>query len=162
MSTACLSGALTASVAPVVVTNDHQIRACVRVLMSHSLPPVRTHERRRDHRIAFPYPIHLVPLGDDGRPHSATPIIVFGKHLSERGLDFYHREPLPYRRMIASFACGSERWIGLVLALSWCRFNRFGFYDNGGRFLQVTNSPLNKQPVAPENIFGGNGRGRSA
>jgi hypothetical protein len=44
--------------------------------------------------------------------------------------------------MIASFEYGDDHWVGLVLQLTWCRFSRHGWYDNGGRFLQVAVSPL--------------------
>jgi hypothetical protein len=70
-------------------------------------------------------------------------LVVIGKHLSEHGLDFYHRQPVPQRRVIASLDGGSAGWVGLLLELNWCRFTRHGWYDNGGRFVAIVDSPLN-------------------
>ena len=105
-------------------------------------PTRRTAERRRDARHAYPYPIHLTPYGDDGRPDARRTFVVIGKHLSPHGLDFYCRQPLAERRVVASLECGREGWIGLVVELAWCRFGRHGWYDNGGRFIARVNSPL--------------------
>jgi len=98
-------------------------------------------ERRREARHPFPYPIHLTPL-DDGRPDVSRTIVVIGKHLAPHGLDFYYSQPIAEKRVIASLDRGHEGWIGLLVELTWCRFSRHGWYDNGGRFLAVVPSPL--------------------
>lgn len=100
----------------------------------------RSQERRSERRHPYPHPIYLTPLTADGPLFDET-VQVLGKHLSEHGLDFYHREPLPYRRMIASLQADGQ-WFGLVLDLKWCRFTSDGLYDNGGRFVAAAISPL--------------------
>lgn len=125
---------------------DWSIRGQVRLVLSSPYPERDLPERRREKRHPYPYPIYLTPVGRDGRTPEGKSFCVVGKHLSEHGLDFYHREPLPHRRVIASLACGSGTWVGLLMDLSWCRFCRHGWYDNGGRFLHVVTSPLD----APE------------
>ena len=100
----------------------------------------RGHERRNEQRYPYPHPVYLTPLAGDG-PCVEETVQVIGKHLSEHGLDFYHREPLPYRRMIASLEVNGQ-WLGLVLDLKWCRFTSDGLYDNGGRFVAAVSSPL--------------------
>jgi len=105
-------------------------------------PGRRAGERRRETRHPYPYPIHLTPYGENGRPQVDRTLVVIGKHLSPHGLDFYCRQPLAAKRVIASLDCGREGWIGLVLELSWCRFGRHGWYDNGGRFVAHVASPL--------------------
>jgi hypothetical protein len=97
-------------------------------------------ERRREERYPYPYPLYLTPL-DAPRGRDAT-IAVIGRQLSLHGVDFYHREPIPHRRVIASLDAHEQGWVGLLLELTWCRFNRHGWYDNGGRFLAVVDSPL--------------------
>jgi hypothetical protein len=99
-------------------------------------------ERRREPRLPYPYPIYLTPLTPADQPLTDDTFVVIGKHLSDHGVDFYHREALPYRRVIASLDVGELGWIGLILELTWCRFTRYGWYDNGGRFLAVVPSPL--------------------
>lgn len=116
----------------------------VRLVLCNPCPERSTFERRRETRHPYPYPIYLTPVGRDGRTPEGKTLVVVGKHLSEHGLDFYHREPLPHRRVIASLDGGSGQWIGLLMDLSWCRFCRHGWYDNGGRFLQVVPSPLDE------------------
>ncbi len=114
----------------------------VRQVLSNPFPERALSNRRREKRHPYPYPIYLTPVARDGKTPEGKTLVVVGKHLSEHGLDFYHREPLPYRRVIASLACGSGAWVGLLMDLSWCRFCRHGWYDNGGRFLQAVTSPL--------------------
>ncbi|HTN74722.1 MAG TPA: hypothetical protein VL096_05725 [Pirellulaceae bacterium] len=114
----------------------------VRLVLSNPFPERNLTERRREKRHPYPYPIYLTPVCRDGKTPEGKTVVVVGKHLSEHGLDFYHREPLPYRRVIASLACGSGAWVGLLMDLSWCRFCRHGWYDNGGRFLSAVPSPL--------------------
>ena len=104
-------------------------------------PSRRGLEHRREQRYPYPHPIYLTPL----EPHATRPretFVVIGKQISPHGVDFYFREPIAHRRVIASLDAGERGWIGLVLELAWCRFSRHGWYENGGRFLGVVDSPL--------------------
>jgi len=76
-------------------------------------------------------------------PNGAGPVIaVVGKHLSRSGLGFFHKEPIPDRRMIASFESRPKQWTAFLIDITWCRFNGYGWYDSGGRFLKVLPSPF--------------------
>jgi hypothetical protein len=106
-------------------------------------------ERRREQRFPYPHPIYLTPLdsiarsrSDSGPRTRSETFVVIGKQITLHGVDFYHREPIAHRRVIASLDAGEHGWIGLLLELAWCRFSRHGWYDNGGRFLAVVDSPL--------------------
>jgi hypothetical protein len=105
-------------------------------------PTRRPTERRREARYPYPYPLHVTPIAEDGTAAGDDTFVVIGKHLAPHGVDFYSRQPLAYRRVIVSLDCGVEGWIGLLVELTWCRFGRHGWYDNGGRFLAVVPSPL--------------------
>lgn len=107
-------------------------------------------DRRCDRREPFPYPIHVTPVSGHGEVLSDETFVVLGKHLSERGLDFYHNAPLPYRRVITSWECRDGSWLALMLDLRWCRSTRHGWYENGGRFVQAVPSPLGSAPPAIE------------
>lgn len=112
---------------------QHQIRR-----LSASRFRLTKHDgRRRFQRHPFPYLIRLLPVDKDGLSPCADPFVVVGKQLSEQGLDFYHEQPIPFRRVIASLQTGSGRWLSFLVDLTWCRFTEFGWYDSGGRFLQV-------------------------
>lgn len=127
--------------------NDQLVRAGVQQVLAQVHPSLSRFERRLEKRHAFPYPVYLTPVGRDGLTASGDTIVVLGKHLSERGFDFYHRDPLPFRRAIVSFETGRGKWLGVLLDLSWCRFGRHGWYDNGGRFLSIVPSPLGDESL---------------
>jgi hypothetical protein len=134
-----------AKLRPVVASkadNEQIIRNSVHLVLAGMHPTLQQLERRHDKRHAYPYPVYLTPVVRESVSPAGQTIVVLGKHLSERGFDFYHREPLPHRRAIVSFEAARGAWIGVLLDLSWCRFGRHGWYDNGGRFLAIVPSPL--------------------
>ena len=101
-------------------------------------------ERRRDSRYPFPVLVHLTPVCEDGITPEGDSVVVVGKHLSEHGLGFFHQQPLPYRRMIASLESSRGRWVAFLIDLTWCRFTKDGWYESGGRFLQTALSPMER------------------
>lgn len=136
------SGALCAVPSTAPATPDQQIRQRVqRILRQHRYQPV-SRDRRDDRREPFPYPIHVTPVGQDGSVLTDETIVVLGKHISERGLDFYCEAPLPHRRVIVSWEGSDGNWLSLLLELRWCRSTKYGWCENGGRFLQTVASPL--------------------
>ncbi len=130
---------------------DDDIRSQVWGLLGMLYPRHDLAERRRDSRYPFPYLIHLTPVDDDGLTPRGETVVVVGKHISERGLGFYHPKPLPHRRMIASLETPRGHWLGFLVALNWCRFTRQGWYESGGRFLQSVCSPM----TGPQEAVGG-------
>ncbi len=116
--------------------SEREIHAAVRYLLGVQQARVGT-EQRREQRFPFPYPIRLTPVTTDGAVPPAESVVVLGKHLNEHGVDFYFNEPLPYRRVIASFQRNGREIMHILMELTWCRFGRHGWYENGGRFLQV-------------------------
>ncbi len=128
---------------PNAVPSD-ETRTQVWAILATLYPKREMNERRRDTRYPFPYLVHLTPVGDDGATPEGEPIVVVGKHLSERGLGFYHPKPLPYRRMIASLQAVNGQWIGFLIDLNWCRFTKQGWYESGGRFLESVLSPIGR------------------
>ena len=121
---------------------ENDVRSQVLSLVTTLLPRENLAERRREQRYPFPHLMHLTPVGDDGLTPEGETIVVVGKHLSERGLGFYHPQPLPYRRMIVSLQTGNGAWLGFLIDLSWCRFTKQGWYESGGHFIQSVFSPI--------------------
>jgi hypothetical protein len=121
---------------------EDDVRTQVWGLLATLYPKHDLAERRHENRYPFPYLVHLTPLAEDGASRTAETLVVVGKHLSERGLGFYHPQPLPHRRMIASLQTSQGQWLGFLIDLSWCRFTGHGWYESGGRFLQSVLSPL--------------------
>ena len=99
-------------------------------------------ERRGEQRFPFPHLVHLTPVSVEGTILLDETVVVVGKHLSERGLGFYHQQPLPNRRMIVSIETDNHTWLGILIDLTWCRFTKQGWYESGGRFLRLVNSPI--------------------
>jgi hypothetical protein len=117
-------------------TIDQDVRARVHELLLLMYRPNPAEERRRERRYPYPHLVRLTPVGPDGRTPCGETLLVAGNTLSEGGFGFYHAEPLPHRRMIASFHSGSNRWLGLLIDLRWCRFVGEGWYESGGKFLE--------------------------
>jgi hypothetical protein len=116
---------------------EEDLRAQVCGLLSTLYPRNDLTERRCDSRYPFPYLVQLTPVAEDGIGERGETVVVVGKHLSQRGLGFYHPKPLPYRRMIASLEAANGRWMRVLMELSWCRFIKRGWYESGGRFLRT-------------------------
>lgn len=121
---------------------EEAVRLQVWHLLSALYPPGELSERRCSRRYPYPYLVYLTPVAPDGLTPEGDPIVVVGKHLSERGFGFYHPKPLPFRRMIATLEASNGVRLGFLIDLTWCRFTRHGWYESGGRFLQAVPSPV--------------------
>jgi hypothetical protein len=110
-------------------------------LLSAMYPDGGLPERRRQERFPYPRLVYLNPVAADGQTPLGNGLVVAGKHISERGLGFYHPTPLPYRWVVASLEKGPDEWLSLLLDVSWCRFSRRGWYESGGRFLRAVAWP---------------------
>lgn len=122
--------------------SDDDVRLQVWGLLTQLYPTQPRMERRHEHRYPYPCLIHLTPVAADGVTPAGETLVAAGKHLSARGIGFYHTGPLPYRRMIASLEAADGTWIGFLVDLTWCRFTRHGWYESGGKFLGSVLSPL--------------------
>jgi hypothetical protein len=150
---------------------DGTVGAHVAAILNVAYPPGRI-ERRREQRFPFPHLVYLTECSLEGSsspaespsvladllpiaaahggpvpgitgPNGAGPVFaVVGKHLSRSGLGFFHKEPIPHRRMIVSFESRPKQWTAFLIDITWCRFNGFGWYDSGGRLLKVMPSPF--------------------
>jgi hypothetical protein len=98
-------------------------------------PSLKRVERRSEPRFPYPYPFHLTPLADTGVILVEATLSVIGRHLSEHGLDFYHRDPFPYRRAIATLPAMANEWVGMVIEITRTRLSSLGWYDYGGRIV---------------------------
>lgn len=129
------------SLASSVSLADSDVRANVWSVLGALYPRGDLIERRWEQRYPYPYLIHLTPVGDDGVSPDGDGVVVVGKHLSEQGLGFYHPKPLPNRRMIATLESANGNRLSFLIDLTWCRFTRQGWYESGGRFVDVVPSP---------------------
>jgi hypothetical protein len=122
---------------------DEAVRRQVWKILAGLYPPGRSVERRVAQRFPYPHLLYLTPVADDGISPAGNSLVVVGKHLSERGLGFFYpQQSLPDRRVIASLEVEPSRWAGFLLEIVRYRFTQHGWYDSGGRFLQVVPSPI--------------------
>lgn len=104
-------------------------------------------ERRYGSRVDYPLPVFLTPIDGQGIVLVDESFGVLGRQISESGFDFYHKEAIPYRLVIASFEYSPDRWLGVKLKINWCRFGRHGYCENGGQFLEIVDSPFGIGPI---------------
>jgi hypothetical protein len=121
---------------------ESDLRSRVRGFLSAMYPHCDVYDRHSESRYPYPRLVHLTPVIADGLTATGESFIVAGKDLGDGGLSFYHPEPINNRRAIASLEVAPGKWIGLLIDLSWCRFTRLGWYESGGRFLRIVQSPM--------------------
>ena len=92
---------------------ENEIRAEVRCLIGRIYPGGDFIDRRAERRYPYPYLVRLIPLDDDGTVLHCEAVVAVGKHLSDRGIGFYHPKPLPYRQMIVSAGGVGRHRVGL-------------------------------------------------
>lgn len=122
---------------PFVGGEEESLRGEVHRLLGRLFPKELITERRQDGRFPFPFLVRLTPVGDRHLTPVAESMVVVGKDLSAHGMGLFHPHPLPYRRAVVSLEDRTGRCVTLLIDLSWCRFTRHGWYESGGRFLQV-------------------------
>lgn len=122
--------------------SNHQQIADWFQLLSESQRSQVAIERRNSERINFPFPVFLTPIQADGSLDVDESFGVIGRQISDRGFDFYYHHPIADKEIIASFEYSPDRWLGMKIKLNWCRFGRHGFFENGGEFLEVVDSPF--------------------
>jgi hypothetical protein len=122
--------------------DENRVHEQVRALLAGLEPGAGRGERRSDRRYPYPYLVYLTPVGKEHLTPKGESVVVVGKHLSEHGLGFYHTQPLPFRRVIATLETAVGARIGFLMDLTWCRFTREGWYESGGRFLGLVPSPI--------------------
>ncbi|HEV3005241.1 MAG TPA: hypothetical protein VGX78_12310 [Pirellulales bacterium] len=101
-------------------------------------------ERRQAQRYPYPRLVMISPVHADGVTPAGPVIVAAGKHLSERGLGFFHPQPLTHRLVVASLETADGHWLGFLLDIRRCRFTRQGWYESGGRFVRAVASPLER------------------
>lgn len=94
-------------------------------------------QRREHQRVPYPTLIKLEPVDPATLEVQDHPVVVVGKHLSEQGIGFFHRDPMPHRFLAAVLELDGGTSIRLLINVSWCRFTRHGWYESGGKFIRV-------------------------
>ncbi|UUO05106.1 hypothetical protein M4951_17160 [Blastopirellula sp. J2-11] len=146
LSTSDLSTSTFTSAPLKVNLNEHEdeVRVQVRSIIGATGKGTRLAyaDRRRDQRYPFPNLLYLTPVDRTGQPLIEQTVVVVGKTLTERGLDFYHQQPITHRRVIVTVETPNGYSASFLVDLTWCRYTKQGWYDNGGRFLDTAPCPF--------------------
>lgn len=124
--------------------HEHEVRVQIRSIIGATGKNARLAyaDRRRDQRYPFPHLLYVTPVDRSGKPLIEETVVVVGKTLTERGMDFYHQKPITHRRVIVTIETQEGFTASLLMDLTWCRYTKQGWYDNGGRFLNTVPSPF--------------------
>lgn len=124
-------------VIPLVINNDSLVRERVWRLLSNLYPVAPLLNRRAEQRYPFACLALVTPVAEECDAAPSAPIVVSTKNISESGVSFFHPATLPYRRVLLKFERDDASSVTFLVDLSWCRFTRQGWYESGGRLLQV-------------------------
>ena len=116
---------------------ENRIGDQVRTLLDSRFRVADQEERRQYKRHPFPYLLRVQPVDGESLIPCGESLVAVCKQLAEKGIDFYHQSPLPYRYVIASLQTCSRNWLSFLVVPTWCRFSELGWYENRGRFLKV-------------------------
>lgn len=122
---------------PLTTATDTLVRERVWRLLSNLYPVAPLLNRRMEQRYPFACLAHVTPVEEEGVGAPMPPMVVSTKNISENGVSFFHPGTLPYRRVLLRFERDDASSVTFLVDLSWCRFTRQGWYESGGRLLQV-------------------------
>ncbi len=117
---------------------DELVRSQVRMLLHRSAVDITLLERRRDRRFPFPMLMTLWPADSD---RLDTSFVIVGKDISERGLGFFHQQPILCRRAIVVCETPNAEPLAFLIDINWCRFTCQGWYESGCRLLETVSPP---------------------
>jgi hypothetical protein len=121
----------------VEVPTEESLLDRIHSLLASLHPYAKGVDRRQAKRFPYPHLVSITPVGADGSVLSEQELVVAGKHISEGGLGFFHPNPLSFRKVVCVLQDAEEKPLRLLMDLSWCRFTKQGWYESGGRFLQI-------------------------
>ncbi len=127
---------------------QRDLTACVAWLLNSAgnNAPVEKRVHRR-----FPYrkPISVTPINNTtGRPDSARCFPAFGIDISSNGICLLARQLVPARNAVLSLEGPGQKAVSILFEPRWVRFTRGGWYQTGGKLLEVL-----QEDVAPYPAF---------
>lgn len=120
------------------MTTEESVSGQVRRLLQRQAGDSALVERRRDRRYPFPTLMTLWPA--DGE-RLETSFVIVGKDISDRGLGFFHQQPITCRRAVVVCELPGAEPTAFLVDINWCRFTCHGWYESGGRLLEAVTPP---------------------
>jgi hypothetical protein len=116
-----------------------------RLLEGGSASPIHI-EKRAHRRFPFRRSLVVTPInGSTGRPDRTKSFPAFGIDISATGVCFLGRQLVPARTAVLSIDGPDGQMVHMLFEPRWVRFTRGGWYQTGGRLLEVL--PHDTEPV---------------
>ena len=114
------------------------LQACVATLLEATCGVRVPTEKRTHRRYAFRRPLTITPVNVvSGRPDRTKSFAAFGFDISSAGISFLARQLVPAQRAVVSCDGPGDRPVNLLFEPRWVRFTRGGWYQTGGRLIEV-------------------------
>ena len=123
------------------------LQACVATLLESNCGVRVPTEKRTHRRYAFRRPLTITPVdASSGRPDKTKSFAAFGFDISSAGISFLARQLVPAQRAVVTCEGPNDQPTNLLFEPRWVRFTRGGWYQTGGRLLEVLSD---QTPHAP-------------
>lgn len=115
-----------------------ELHTCVAMLLESACGIQVPTEKRSHRRYPFRRPLTITPvIEQSGRPDRVQSFPAFGFDISSAGISFLARQLLPSRKAVVTCDGFDDRPVNLLFEPRWVRFTRGGWYQTGGRLLEV-------------------------
>jgi hypothetical protein len=105
-------------------------------------------EKRANIRISFRRPFTVTPISNaTGRPDQLRSFPAFGIDISATGICFIARHLVPARKAVLSLEGPGGKLVGVLFEPRWVRFTRGGWYQTGGKLLELLQDSNDVMPV---------------
>ena len=117
---------------------QRELQACVSMLSSAGSGVTVPVEKRAHRRYPFRRALVVTPITNGtGRPDRAKSFPAFGIDISSSGVCFLGRQLVPARKAVLSVDGPDGEMVHVLFEPRWVRFTRGGWYQTGGRLLEV-------------------------
>lgn len=124
------------------------LHACVALLLESNTGSPFPIEKRVHRRYPFRKPLAVTPVSNSsGRPDTAKSFPAFGIDMSTTGVCFVARQLVPARRAVLSCEAKDNQTVSFLFEPRWVRFTRGGWYQTGGRLLEILEEPIDPPPT---------------
>ena len=105
-------------------------------------------EKRSHRRFPFRRPFTVTPISNaTGRPDQFRSFPAFGIDISPTGICFIAHHLVPARRALLSLEGPGGKLVGVLFEPRWVRFTRGGWYQTGGRLVELLQENRDVMPV---------------
>ena len=122
-----------------------ELHRCVAALLEANCGIHISAEKRTHRRFPFHKPLTITPINDkNGRREPSNSFPAFGIDISSLGMGFLSRQLIPTQQAILTCNAAENAFVNMLFEPRWVRFTRGGWYQIGGRLVDVlddTSSP---------------------